>query len=295
MKKLAIIIVTYNSEKDIYDCVKSIKQYSDIPQYELELIIVDNCSSAPESMFVQLRELWGEGIVCIKNTSNGGYGRGNNIGLRYATSPIALIMNPDVRLIQPIFKRSLEFFSINEKIGLLGLRQMLSLHKFSRNSFCPTWMINGYMHAILYGICNRIGWYIPSCMYIQGSCFFLRKKMFEEIGMFDESNFLYCEEEDIHYRMKQRFGSKCFAFDRNLHYIHQTEGRAPSFEYERKKVDTDVKLYEKKGIDSRFILLHYLQNNRLILLRYRFIGNQLDRYQVYLQLNRYIKEKLGYC
>ena len=31
MKRLSIIIVTYNSEKDIYDCINSIRQWTDIP------------------------------------------------------------------------------------------------------------------------------------------------------------------------------------------------------------------------------------------------------------------------
>ena len=47
MKRLSIIIVTYNSEKDIYDCLDSIKQYSDINAEELEIIVVDNNSRRP--------------------------------------------------------------------------------------------------------------------------------------------------------------------------------------------------------------------------------------------------------
>ena len=37
MKKLSIIIVTYNSEKDIYDCLDSIYSHCDIPIKELEV------------------------------------------------------------------------------------------------------------------------------------------------------------------------------------------------------------------------------------------------------------------
>ena len=36
MKRVSIIIVTYNSEKEIYDCVRSIQQYADIPSEEIE-------------------------------------------------------------------------------------------------------------------------------------------------------------------------------------------------------------------------------------------------------------------
>ena len=38
MKKVSIIIVTYNSEKDIYDCINSIIENSDIPLAEIELV-----------------------------------------------------------------------------------------------------------------------------------------------------------------------------------------------------------------------------------------------------------------
>ena len=115
MKRLSIIIVTYNSEKDIYDCMASIKKYADIPMSELEIIIVDNNSKEVDSMFAKLRKLYGEDIILINNTHNGGYGQGNNVGIRRATAPVILIMNPDVRLICPIFRTAIEAFE-NDKI-----------------------------------------------------------------------------------------------------------------------------------------------------------------------------------
>ena len=55
MKRLSIIIVTYNSEHDIYDCVSSIMKFSDIPLSEIELIIVDNNSRDTDTMFIKLK------------------------------------------------------------------------------------------------------------------------------------------------------------------------------------------------------------------------------------------------
>ncbi len=72
MKRVSIIIVTYNSEKDIYDCVDSIRQHADIPLKEIELIIVDNNSQKPDIMFNRLRQQWGNDIILINNTHNGG-------------------------------------------------------------------------------------------------------------------------------------------------------------------------------------------------------------------------------
>ena len=73
MKKVSIIIVTYNSEKDIYDCINSIIENSDIPLAEIELVVVDNNSTDCDTMFNKLKTLWGEDIILIKNSSNGGY------------------------------------------------------------------------------------------------------------------------------------------------------------------------------------------------------------------------------
>ena len=51
MKKVSIIIVTYNSEKDIYDCITSIIENSDISLVEIELVVVDNNSRGCDTMF----------------------------------------------------------------------------------------------------------------------------------------------------------------------------------------------------------------------------------------------------
>ena len=67
MKKVSIIIVTYNSEKDIYDCISSIIEYSDILLAEIELVVVVNNSIGCDTMFDKLKTLWGEDIILIKN------------------------------------------------------------------------------------------------------------------------------------------------------------------------------------------------------------------------------------
>lgn len=126
MKRLSIIIVTYNSEKDIYDCINSIRQWTDIPTEALELIVVDNNSRDTDAMFAQLRELYGNDIVLIKNTRNGGYGQGNNMGIRQATAPVILIMNPDVRLMEPVFQTALDAFDQWKDLSIYGMKQMLS-------------------------------------------------------------------------------------------------------------------------------------------------------------------------
>ena len=79
MKKLSLIILTYNSEKDIYDCLSSVYQYNDIGD-ALEIIVVDNNSEHYARMQDKLSTLYPK-VNIISNSTNGGYGQGNNIRL----------------------------------------------------------------------------------------------------------------------------------------------------------------------------------------------------------------------
>lgn len=266
MKRISIIIVTYNSEKDIYDCVASIRQCADIDLSEIELIIVDNRSEGCQQMFANLRTLWGEDIILIENIHNGGYGQGNNIGIRRSSAPVVMIMNPDVRLVDPCFRVAINEFDNDLNLIMYGMKQMYDASHPSTNSFWCTTLMNGYLRTLLTGLCVRLDWYIPHIMYFSGSCFFVRKEMFESVALFDESVFLYGEEDDIHYRLMQRYGTK-FKYNRHLRYIHLMKGRKPSVDYETKLLEVDLYHHEKKGFSRLSTLRTYLQINTVLLAR----------------------------
>lgn len=266
MKRLSIIIVTYNSEHDIYDCVSTIIRFSDIPLSELELIIVDNNSRDTDTMFEKLKELYGNNIVLIKNTHNGGYGQGNNVGIKKATAPVILIMNPDVRLIEPIFKTTIEAFEQDSKLAMYGMKQMLTATIPSTNSFTCTYALNGYIQTIMSSVCNRYDHYIAKYMHFSGSCFYIRKQMFEHVGLFDESVFMYGEEEDIHYRM-WKLGYTKMVYNPKLHYIHLVKERKPDLKYELKLIDVAVFQNEKKGFSAKKTLKDRLRNTNMLIAR----------------------------
>lgn len=295
MKRLSVIIVTYNSENDIYDCISSIKQWSDIPLDELELIIVDNNSRNTDYMFEQLLSLYGSDIVLIKNTRNGGYGQGNNMGIRKATAPVVLIMNPDVRLIEPVFKTALDAFEENKALSIYGMKQMLSAIEQSNNSFSCAYTVNGYLQTFLTSFGNHYDKYFPKFMHFSGSCFFVRKEMFEQIGLFDETIFMYGEEEDIHYRMRKK-GFTQMLYNPKLHYLHLTKEREPNLAYETKILDVAIEQSKKKGYNVRNTIKNRLRNNTILLLREKmlvFLGKK-DKRQLNLlkEFRKEIKQRL---
>ena len=265
MKRLSIIIVTYYSENDIYECLTSIHDDSDIAREELELIIVDNSPESDE-MFKNIRQRYGDNIILIHNSHNGGYGQGINIGIRKSTAPIILIMNPDVRLMEPIFQTAIAAFDKDEKLSLYGMKQMVSPSEPSTNSIACSNMMNGYIATMLTAIGNRTDTYFPPCMHFSGSCFFIRKQMFEEIGLFDEDIFMYGEEDDIHHRMLKRFGCN-MVYNPRLHYIHLTKERQPDLEYEKRVFNSVCAMLQKKEYPKESFINNRLQSINLQLWR----------------------------
>ena len=295
MKKLSIIIVTYNSEKDIYECLDTIYSHCDIPIKELEVIIVDNNSTDCDTMFNKLKTLWGEDIILIKNSSNGGYGQGNNVGIKQCSAPVVLIMNPDVRLVCPIFRKAINLFSKNKNMCILGMKQWLTLEEPSNNSFTCTYRMNGYLSTILSALCTRLDFYIAKYMHFSGSCFFINKAMFEAVGLFDESVFLYGEEDDIHYRLMHRFKDCKMKYDKSLRYLHLTKERQPDIKYEKTLIDVAVIQNQKKGYNEDKTLKNRLRCINLLILRERLrimLGkNNRTLLNMLEELKLYIKEK----
>lgn len=296
MKRVSVVIVTYRSEKDIYDCLASLFKWADIPREELEVIVVDNNSPEADRMFNGIRRIYGDEIVLVNNTNNGGYGQGNNVGIRRAKAPVIMIMNPDVRLNSHVFNHALSTFAQKQYVGIYGLTQMVSENRKCGTSFNTTHMMNGYLRILLTGISNRFNIFLPSCMYVSGACFFIRRDSFEKAGLFDESIFMYGEEDDVWYRMR-RIGQKTM-FDASSTYIHLTEERKTDANYELKMLRSVMYVNSKYGFPAIRTLREECRS--LHILRFRqwlksFIsgrGYELDVYREYDGLIRQmIKEE----
>ena len=294
MKKVSIVIVTYRSEKDIYDCLAALFEWADIPRDELEVIVVDNNSPEAEPMFRGIRERYGDEIILINNSTNGGYGQGNNVGIRRASAPIVMIMNPDGRLNSHVFGTVLATFDRDPNVGIYGMTQMVSATRKSGTSFNTTHMTNGYLRILLTTLSNRFNWFVPSLMYVSGACFFIRRDSFSRAGLFDENIFMYGEEDDIWCRMR-RIGQKT-VFDPSATYIHLTEQRQTTAAYERKMFEAVAFVNRKNG----FSVLRSLREERryLRVLRLRqwlrsLRGERPYQLAVYAEYDNYLKQRIA--
>lgn len=247
MKRLSIIIVTYNSEKDIFDCLKSVFKHNDLGD-ELEVIVVDNASAGFETMRKEIEDVYGEKIVVVSNSKNGGYGQGNNVGIRLSSSGKFLIMNPDVRIIMPMFSKIVETLN-DENVALCGFTSMEN-ESLRNSSFYYTRTTSAF-RKVFFRKKLQTDDFQYKRMFLSGACFAMRKDVFDKIGMFDEKIFLYGEENDIHFRLRKAFPEKKMVFLKELRYIHPTANERDKGKEYRHSMKSAAYFYKKNKMPMK--------------------------------------------
>ncbi|MBK5721754.1 glycosyltransferase family 2 protein [Dysgonomonas sp. Marseille-P4677] len=139
--KIIVIVVTYNGMKWYKKCFDSLIE-STIP---LETIIIDNNSSDGSTQFI--KESYPE-FKLIENDTNLGFGKANNIGLKYAVEQDAdyvFLLNQDAWVKSDTIEKLMNMMEINPQYGILspihlnGSEDKLD-HNFSINiepNSCP--------------------------------------------------------------------------------------------------------------------------------------------------------------
>lgn len=226
--KISYIIVAYKSELLIEDCVKSIIFFNQ--KEDFEIIVVDN--SPPEQQFLikKICNKFQEFIIYIPN-ENKGYGHGNNIGIREAVGDIICIINPDVRFIEPFTNYVRESFSKDTKLGLLGLKQ---IGGYDLSFYLNPQYYFPFLSTIIIKLFNKINKYNPKFFFLSGACFFISRRKFLDVGLFDENLFMYYEEADINHRLRGK--GHTIRYHDDIKYVHLIGDRKVTsnnlFEYE---------------------------------------------------------------
>ncbi len=214
-KKLSVIIVAYKKRKIIDDCLESVFKYNDIGN-DLEVIVVDN-SPQKDNLYYYIKEKYKE--VKIKFNDNKGFGEANNRGAEIAEGKYLLFLNPDTILVEPIFEFAIKKFEENEKLALFGLK-LISPNGEKRMSYVYQTNYYGLFYVLINRICNKLGLFNSKKMAISGADIFIRKDIFEKIGMFDENIFMYCEEADITKRILKNYPNFEIKYFKDKKIIH---------------------------------------------------------------------------
>ena len=278
-KKISIIIVTYNSQDYINDCLTSITEFLDINAHNLEVIIVDNSFGKDADEMRVMSESHSVNntvkLLYVHNSTNLGYGQGNNIGIKASSGEIICIMNPDVRFGAALLNDVLNQFQ-NSKLALLSYKQ---LGGFNYSFYIKPEYRNKHVGFIT-KLANKLDVFSPKFCYLSGAFFFVDKKKFEEVDNFDENIFMYYEEPDISNRL-QRAGYK-IKYDNSKIYYHLVGDRVGWSESSFNREMESLLYYLKKyNIDQKKYLKAMLSEVKIKLKIAKLLGDDLriDRFE----------------
>lgn len=115
--KVSVVIINYNTFAQTSDCIRSVIKYTRDTEYEI--ILVDNASAEcdPDKFKEEFPS-----IILIKSGSNGGFAKGNNLGLQHASGNLVLLLNSDAYLTEDSISKSADFFLQHLDAGVIGCR-----------------------------------------------------------------------------------------------------------------------------------------------------------------------------
>lgn len=240
-----LLILNYNDSKTCIDLLETVKNY----RIFTRILIVDNCSS--DSSYEALREYNDNNVTVIKSDKNGGYGYGNNYGIRYLynnyKSKYILITNPDVIFTEETI---IELFNTIEKHPEYIIMAPLMCDKDGNYCQNSGWKISSLKEYVLgfsiiyskYFDSNNIflmneSQDIVTVDAVSGSLLLVRTEAMLNKGMYDERLFLYCEETALGFKIKSS-GLKTGIIT-NLKYIHNHSvsiSKTYSSEYQKRRL-----------------------------------------------------------
>lgn len=211
--KCDLVLLTWNNLKILKQCVDSILRFTHTPSC---LIIVDN-GSTEEGMKEYLSSLNGNGIVKIQiitNSTNEGYAKGMNKGMKSSSSPYVCLLNNDILVTDGWLEEMIKVADSNPEVGIVNP---------SSNNFGLRFGKDTTLEEFATTFKSQTGKFVrmSGCV---GFCMLIKRQVIEKVGYLDENYGLaYFEDTDFS-RRAQDAGFKCVMAKGC--YVYHLEGRS---------------------------------------------------------------------
>lgn len=192
------VILNYNDAPTTMKLLEHVKDFSVLDN----IVVVDNCST--DDSWERLQSCRSEKIHLVKSEDNGGYGAGNNLGVRYSWETLnadyVLIANPDVIFEEDCVKKLVSTFNEHSNIAVVSAKQSNSpdcawkncsvlQYILATSLFFEVWLkIRNYPKSYFRNK-NQVDVFA-----VPGSLLMINARKMVQHGMYDEEFFLYYEE-----------------------------------------------------------------------------------------------------
>lgn len=200
MCDLSIVIVSWNTRELLNQCLRSIKE--GCGGLKLELLVVDNASSdgTAEMVVQDFPE-----VTLIRNETNLGFARANNIGMRAATAKCICLINSDVTVPPGCLQSMLKYMEKTPSIGLLGPKMLAPGGVASPSCMRSPSLLIALVHALgLSRVFKSRSLHMTNLDYttvqevdvLNGWFWMARSTAVAKVGMLDPRFFMYGEDKD---------------------------------------------------------------------------------------------------
>lgn len=221
------MILNYNDSGTTLQLLNQIKEYQSLDS----IVVVDNHST--DDSVCQLQAVAGGHIHLLQAEKNGGYGSGNNLGIRYAREQLGasyvIVANPDVQFEESLVKEMKITIDHVPDCGLISARifnpqgqELFSCWKLLPLALdlLDTGLITRRLFKPWLNYSPKIYRHKPFVQVdaVPGSFFMLAVNRLGETAVFDEHVFLYYEEKILGMKLKAK-GKKILLLTQKR-YIH---------------------------------------------------------------------------
>ena len=271
MIDVSIIIVNYKTCELLCNCIQSI--ISETKIYSYEVIVIDNASKDGSANIVKKKY---PHIKLIENKTNKGFAYANNQGINITKGDYILLLNPDTVIIQSAIDKMIHYIKSNTHINALGCKLLNadmslqpSCYRFPRllpliANILHLWIILPLRKTFLLSSLLNKGYEdIHPVDCVRGACLLTYKGIFKEIGLLDESFFMYAEETDWCYRLKKSGYS--------LYYF--PEAKIIHYQGQSSKINYTTNMIQRQESIKIYYIKHYGKTVANIYLLLMFINN----------------------
>ena len=202
--KISVIIPMYNASETIVRVLNSVRNQTLKCDYEILVINDGSKDNSKEIVEKYISENSGSNIILIDQL-NGGVSTARNAGLRASKGELIAFLDSDDEWFSDKLEKQLKLLNMNPEIDLLGC------------AFDGLYLSNTPDGSLLKININKLIFK----NYFQPSTVIMRRKVFEEIGYFDE-NQKYAEEGNYFIRIANRFN--CYFC--NMKVINYGDGKS---------------------------------------------------------------------
>lgn len=209
---ISIIIVSYNCSDLLMLTLASVRRSTE--GVNAEVIVVDNDSNDDTAERVRVETPW---VRFIEMGRNAGFSAANNVGMELSRGHIVLILNPDTVLTRDTIRDMIAHFGSHPGCGALGVRMVNGEGRFLGESKRGYTTISASIFKLsgLWKLAPKskilnayyIGDKDETCEchapILSGACMAFNHDTMDLAGKFDDTYFMYSEDNDLSWRMDQ--------------------------------------------------------------------------------------------